>query len=142
MDLPSFSVPLVGAGFPSPADEWFEAQLVIGELLVPRPTSTFYARCDGDSMEKAGIRHGDILVIDRGLAAPHNSIVIASLGTEGYVVKRLLSTPAGIVLAADHPGYPSIDVAELPAWEIWGVVTYAVTAVDPGALLQFTPRQP
>ena len=142
MDLPSFSVPLVGAGFPSPADEWFEAQLAIGDLLVPRPTSTFYARCDGNSMEKAGIRHGDILVIDRSLAATHNSIVIASLGTGGYVVKRLLYTPTGIVLAADHPDYPSIDVAELPAWEIWGVVTYAVPAVDPGALLQLRPQQP
>jgi len=142
MDLPSFSVPLVGAGFPSPADERFEAQLAIGDLLVPRPTSTFYARCDGDSMEKAGIRHGDILVIDRALAATHNSVVIASLGVGGYVVKRLLSTPAGIVLAADHPGYPTIKVAELPTWEVWGVVTYAVTAVDPGALLQLTQRRP
>jgi len=142
MDLPSFSVPLVGAGFPSPTDEWFEAQLVIGDLLVPRPTSTFYARCEGSSMEQAGIRHGDILVIDRALAATHNSVVIASLGVGGYVVKRLLSTPAGIVLAADHPGYPTIKVAELPTWEVWGVVTYAVTAVDPGALLQLTQRRP
>jgi DNA polymerase V len=142
MDQPSFSLPLVGAGFPSPADEWFEARLAIGDLLVPRPTSTFYARCEGSSMERAGIRHGDILVIDRALVATHNSVVIASLGAGGYVVKRLLSTPAGIVLAADRPGYPSINVAELPNWEIWGVVTYAVTAVDPGALLQFTPRQP
>jgi DNA polymerase V len=142
MDLPSFSVPLVGAGFPSPAEEWFEAQLAIGDLLVPRPTSTFYARCYGDSMERASIRHGDILVIDRAVAATHNSIVIVSLGSHGYAVKRLLYTPAGIVLAADHPGYPDIDVAGLPAWEIWGVVTYAVTAVDPGALLRFTQRRP
>jgi SOS-response transcriptional repressor LexA len=81
-------------------------------------------------------------VIDRSLAATHNSIVIASLGTGGYVVKRLLYTPTGIVLAADHPDYPRIDVAELPAWEIWGVVTYAVTAVDPGALLQLRPQEP
>jgi DNA polymerase V len=142
MDMPSLSLPKASAGFPSPADEWFEARLVIGDLLVPRPTSTFYARCDGNSMEKAGIRHGDILVIDRSLAATHNSIVIASLGTGGYVVKRLLYTPTGIVLAADHPDYPRIDVAELPAWEIWGVVTYAVTAVDPGALLQLRPQEP
>jgi DNA polymerase V len=141
MDLPSLSLPLVGAGFPSPADEWFEAQLVIGDLLVPRPTSTFYARCNGTSMEKAGIHHGDILVIDRALAATHNSIVIASLGTQGFVVKRLLYTESGIVLAAEHPDYPSINVAELPSWEIWGVVTYAVTVVDPGALLQFPPQQ-
>jgi DNA polymerase V len=141
MDLPSLSLPLVGAGFPSPAEEWFEAQLVIGDLLVPRPTSTFYARCNGSSMEKVGIHHGDILVIDRALAATHNSIVIASLGAQGFVVKRLLYTETGIVLAAEHPDYPSINVAELPNWEIWGVVTYAVTAVDPGALLQFPPQQ-
>jgi DNA polymerase V len=142
MDLPSLSLPLAGAGFPSPADEWFEAQLAIGDLLVPRPTSTFYARCAGSSMEPAGIRHGDILVIDRAVTATHNSVVIASLGTGGYVVKRFLSTPAGIVLAADRPGYPAINVTDFPNWEVWGVVTYAVTAVDPVAVLQFALRQP
>lgn len=141
MDLPSLSLPRVGAGFPSPAEEWFEAQLAIGDLLVPRPTSTFYARCDGTSMEKAGIHHGDILVIDRAIAAAHNSIVVASLGAQGFVVKRLLYTETGIVLAAEHPDHPDIHVAKLPRWEIWGVVMFAVTAVDPEALLQFTIQQ-
>jgi DNA polymerase V len=68
-------------------------------------------------MEKVGIHHGDILVIDRALAATHNSIVIASLGAQGFVVKRLLYTETGIVLAAEHPDYPNINVVNVKGIE-------------------------
>ncbi len=39
----------------------------MNELLVKRPAATFFVRVEGDSMVGAGIREGDLLVVDRSL---------------------------------------------------------------------------
>ena len=57
----------VVAGFPSPAEQYQEPPLDLNELLVKRPAATYFVRVEGDSMEDEGIRHGDLLVVDRSL---------------------------------------------------------------------------
>jgi len=124
MDLPYFFP--AEAGFPSPGAEWQESRLNITDLLIPHPASIFYVRCSGNSMLRAGIHDGDILVVDRSLSPTHNDIVIAAFGDVGLTVKRLKITPAGLRLVAEHPGYPPLDLDTLPDTEIWGVVTFCV----------------
>ena len=57
----------VVAGFPSPAEQYLEPPLDLNELLVKRPAATYFVRVEGDSMVGAGIRDGDLLVVDRSL---------------------------------------------------------------------------
>ena len=50
--LYSESVP---CGFPSPAAGYEDTRLDLNELCIPRPSSTYMVRCDGDSMSGIGI---------------------------------------------------------------------------------------
>ena len=70
----------VVAGFPSPAEQYQEPPLDLNELLVKRPAATYFVRVEGDSMEDEGIRHGDLLVVDRSLRPASGDVIIASLG--------------------------------------------------------------
>lgn len=59
----------VPAEFPSPADDHIEGKLDLNEHLVRRPAATFFVRASGESMRDAGIFDGDLLIIDRSIAA-------------------------------------------------------------------------
>ena len=55
----------VPAGYPSPAQDYFDGTLDLNEHLIKDKTSTFIVRVSGDSMEGAGISSGDELIVDR-----------------------------------------------------------------------------
>jgi DNA polymerase V len=110
------------AGFPAPGDDMVERPLDLNDLLIENPTATFFVRVSGDSMEGARIFAGDILVVDRSVTARTGSIVVAAVYGE-LVVKRLMKTPAGMVLASENPDYEPIVVSEAEDCYIWGVVT-------------------
>ncbi|AZZ51872.1 LexA family protein [Rathayibacter festucae] len=112
----------VAAGFPSPAQDYFDGSLDLNDHLIRDKTSTFIVRVSGESMTGAGISDGDELVVDRSLTPMHGSVVIAILDGE-LTVKRLELSPGGVVLRAENPDYPPILVAELSDLQIWGVVT-------------------
>ena len=54
----------VQAGFPSPADDYIEEKLDLNKHLIKHPSATFFVKVTGDSMIKAGIHSGDILIVD------------------------------------------------------------------------------
>jgi len=110
------------AGFPSPAEQYAESPLDLNELLVPRPTATFFVRAAGDSMEDAGIHHGDILVVDRSLQPENSSIVIASVDGE-FTVKYFMKDSRGVRLVPGNQKYPVIHFTEGDELQIFGVVT-------------------
>jgi len=119
---------LVPAGFPSPADDHLEGKLDLHELMVKRPAATFFCRADGDSMTGAGIQSGDLLVVDRSVQPQDGDIVVATLDG-GLTVKTLRQTDAGWELASANPDYPSFPVNEEDGVQIWGIVTFAVSAM-------------
>ena len=113
----------VAAGFPSPAEQYAEMPLDLNELLVHNPPATYFVRASGDSMIGAGIRSGDILVVDRSLDAADGSIVIANVDGE-FTVKFFRSGPDGSVrLEPANPRYRAITFREGMEFRLFGVVT-------------------
>ncbi|YCI01036.1 translesion error-prone DNA polymerase V autoproteolytic subunit (plasmid) [Arthrobacter sp. D2-10] len=118
LSLPA-SIP---AGFPSPAQDYYDKGIDLNAHLIKDVTSTFIVRVSGESMVGAGISDGDELIVDRSLTAVDGSVVVAVLDGE-LTIKRLRITPGGVVLAAENPSFPDIVVPELGDLSIWGVVT-------------------
>ena len=112
----------VAAGYPSPAQDYFDGRIDLNAHLIKDITSTFVVRVTGDSMERAGISDGDELIVNRALEPKDGSVVIAVLDGE-LTVKWLRITPTGVVLQAENPRYPDIRVAGLSELTIWGVAT-------------------
>ncbi len=114
------------SGFPSPAEEYLDQALDLNELLVQRPEATYFLRVSGDSMSGAGIRNGDILVVDRSLTPGGDSVVVAVVDNE-FTVKRLKVSPEGaLLLVGDASGCAPIPVTPDSAVEIWGVVLHLI----------------
>ncbi|UUL76696.1 translesion error-prone DNA polymerase V autoproteolytic subunit [Pseudarthrobacter sp. Fe7] len=112
----------VAAGFPSPAQDYFDGRIDLNAHLIKDITSTFVVRVTGDSMEGAGISDGDELIVNRALEPKDGAVVIAVLDGE-LTVKRLRVTRTGVVLQAENPKYPDIRVPALSELTIWGVAT-------------------
>jgi DNA polymerase V len=112
----------VAAGFPSPAQDYFDGRIDLNAHLIKDITSTFVVRVTGDSMEGAGISDGDELIVNRALEPKDGSVVIAVLDGE-LTVKRLRITSGGVILQAENPRYPDIRVSALSELVVWGVAT-------------------
>lgn len=111
----------VAAGYPSPAQDYFDGRIDLNAHLVNDVTNTVIVRVTGHSMEQAGISDGDELVVNRALEPKDGSVVVAVLDGE-LTIKRLRITPAGVVLQADNPRFPDIEVPALAELSVWGVV--------------------
>ncbi len=123
------AIPFMGgavvAGFPSPAEQYVERPLDLNELLVARPAATYYVRAEGDSMEGAGIRSGDLLVVDRSLEPEDGAVVIACVDGE-FTVKPLRKRCDGVRLEAAHPAYKPIHFSGEMELRVFGVVTAVI----------------
>lgn len=115
----------VAAGYPSPAQDYFDGRINLNEHLIKDVTSTYVIRVSGHSMEGAGISDGDELIVNRALEPKDGSIVVAVLDGE-LTVKRLRITPEGVVLQAENPDYPDIHVPALGSLSIWGCATVSL----------------
>ena len=114
----------VRGGFPSPAQDYVERKIDLNELMVTRPSATYFVRVEGDSMCDANISEGDLLVVDSSLRAKHGDIVIAAVNGE-FTVKRLHTTPC-VQLMPMNPRYQPIRLSEEEELEIFGVVTFII----------------
>ena len=123
--LPLLMTYPVAAGFPSPAEPYCESPLDLNDLLVCHPAATFFVRVSGDSMIRAGIQPGDILIVDRSLEATDGAVVIAAVNNE-FTVKYLRITPAGVALEAANPRYSPITFSGMTELRIFGVVTSVI----------------
>ncbi|EKS7814738.1 translesion error-prone DNA polymerase V autoproteolytic subunit (plasmid) [Edwardsiella tarda] len=119
LQLPLFA-DTVPCGFPSPAQDYVEAELDLNDYCILRPSSTYFVRAIGNSMTDIGLHSGDLLIVDKAERPRHGDIVIAEIEGE-FTVKRLLLTPRP-GLKAMNPAYPTLypDPEQL---QIFGVVT-------------------
>ncbi len=123
-DIPFYDCS-VSAGFPSPADDHFSITMDLNKHLVQNAPATFFVRTSGDSMIDAGIRNGDLLVVDRSLTAKNNDIVIAAVDGD-LTVKRLIHGNGKTVLKAENPSFSNIELTGDMAVSLWGVVTNVI----------------
>lgn len=125
----SVSLPLYAsrpsAGFPAPGDDLVENPLDLNDLLIDNPTSTFFVKVEGDSMEGAKIFSGDILVVDRSVEPISGLIVVAAVYGE-MVVKRLDISVNGSFLKSEKEGYEPIILTDNDDCFIWGIVVGSV----------------
>jgi DNA polymerase V len=129
LDRTTYRLPLfachVAAGFPSPADDYLEGQLDLNQHLIKHPVATFFVRVAGDSMVRAGIHPGDLLIVDRSLEVRDGRVVIAVVDGE-LLVKRLRQRGECVYLVAENPSYPSLLITEAMDFSVWGVVTNVI----------------
>ena len=113
----------VRAGFPSPADDFIEKPLDLNTHLIRHRAASFIVKARGDSMEKAGIRDGSMLIVDRALEARDGSIVVAVVEAQ-FTVKRFRKKGGKCWLEAANEKYPPIAVTDEDT--IWGVVAHSI----------------
>ena len=112
-------------GFPSPASDHLEKALNLEELVVFRPSATFYVRAQGNAMARSGIHDKDILIVDRSITARHGSIIITSVDEEPSI-RRFIKQCSRIFLVSDDPIFKPVAVTRETEWTIWGVVTHVI----------------
>jgi len=117
--------PPVRAGFPSPAEDYAERRIDLNKQLVRHPAATFLVRVVGDSMTGAGIRSGDVLVVDRSEEPREGNVVVAVVNGE-LVVKRFARAGGRPLLVAENPAYAPVTVGEADEFRVWGVVRHVI----------------
>ena len=112
-------------GFSAVAESCEAEALDLNALLVRRRAATFFVRMSGDAMAGAGIRPGDILVVDRSLEPSDGTPVVAFAGGE-FVVRFWRRAGNRVSLeAADSRTPPVVGSAEREI-RLFGVVTACV----------------
>ncbi|WP_261641329.1 translesion error-prone DNA polymerase V autoproteolytic subunit [Erwinia mallotivora] len=118
----------VSCGFPSPAQDYVEKRLSLDDLCVRYPESTYLVRAEGDSMRHAGIRNGDLLVVECIREARHGDIVIAAVDGE-FTCKRLQLLPYPALVPA-NPAFATISLTEDVDTVVFGVVQHVVHSFE------------
>ena len=128
---PSSPMPLpllaraVSAGFPSPADDFVEAEIDLQALLVENRAATFLMRGRGDSMVQKGIRDGDLVIVDRSLTPWNGCVVVVDIdGERSFKVWRRVN--GRVTLSFANPRYPVFTFDPSATVEVWGVVRHSI----------------
>lgn len=123
----SESVSCGHSGFASPAQGYEQKLLDLNQHLVTNPPATFFFWAKGNSMVKAGIYDGSMVIVDRSISPKSSSIVVAAVEGE-WMVKRLYKRGNVVKLlsASDDPVHQPITFAEGQELSVFGVVTYVI----------------
>lgn len=116
---------LISAGFPSPADDHLDNSIDLNREFIKNQNATYFGRVNGDSMEGAGIHHGDLLIIDKSIEPVSNKVAVCFIDGE-FTVKRLKFEIDIIWLIADNPKYKPIKVTKDNDFIIWGIVKHVI----------------
>jgi len=110
---------VVAAGFPSPAEEELSDTISLDEYLISNPQATYLLKVDGDSMVDAGIRPGDLVLVQRNIAPKTGDIVVAEVDGE-WTLKYFEKRGGAVCLkAANRKYFPITPKNEL---KVAGVV--------------------
>ena len=117
-----YAVPLIGhvaAGIPMLAAENIEDAFPLPDVLMhgKEPEEVYMLRVDGESMRDAGIRDGDILVVNHNCNCTNGDIVVARVQGESATVKRFFREKDRVQLQPENelfePIYVSFDDVEI-----------------------------
>lgn len=113
----------VKAGFPSPAEDYAEETLDLNKYVIKNNVSTFFVRAKGESMVGAGIKDGDLLVVDRSISATNGQVVIAVINGEFTVKTIEIVKGKALRLLPANDEFKPIHLNSEIDFQIWGVVT-------------------
>lgn len=99
----------VSAGFGNLAADYIDQQLNLNEYFCGEPANSFCVRVMGESMLKAGIQDGDILIVEGSQKADYGKIVVAMIDNEVFV-KRLKSRNGEDFLCSENSDYPDFSI--------------------------------
>ncbi|HUW37041.1 MAG TPA: S24 family peptidase [Rhodocyclaceae bacterium] len=106
-----FERPLASAAVRAGAPDMIEAgtgePFLVDDYLIRQPSRTVMVPVKGDSMIDAGIRDGDIAVVERGRPAAKGDFVIAIVDNE-FTLKELGVERGRFILKPHNPAYPVI----------------------------------
>lgn len=125
MTNPFNSIPLIKAGFPSPAQEHLEPDLDYNALFKRNPSATMARRVQGHSMIDAFIPHNSIVVIDKSIKPINNSIVAVTLDGE-TIIKHIVNTPEGHWLLPANKKFKPVKLEDGMDFSVWGTATYCI----------------
>jgi len=117
-----YAVPLggrVAAGLPMLAAENIEDAFPLPDVLMhgKEPEEVYMLRVDGESMRDAGIRDGDILVVNHNCSCTNGDIVVARVQGESATVKRFFREKDRVRLQPENelfePIYVPFDEVEI-----------------------------
>lgn len=111
-----YAVPLIGrvaAGLPILAAENIEDAFPLPDVLMhgKEPEEVYMLRVDGESMRDAGIRDGDILVVNHNCNCTNGDIVVARVQGESATVKRFFREKNRVRLQPENDLFDPIYVA-------------------------------
>jgi len=127
ISIPLLSNP-VNCGVPTNfIEEETEEYITVSEKLVRKPGDTYAFRCSGDSMNKAGIDSGDIVLVEVTLDIQDGSIVIVSIDNLG-TVKRIRIGQGAITLVPEstNPEHKPLYLHESDNFVVGGKVTHVL----------------
>ena len=101
----------IQAGFPSPAEEELVDTLSLDEFLIQKPEASYLVKVTGDSMIEAGIRPGDLVIVERGREPKAGDIVIAQVDGQ-WTMKFFEKREGKVTLRAANKKYPPIAAKE------------------------------
>lgn len=98
---------LVEAGFPSAAEEETLDTMSIDDFLIENKEASYLLRVKGDSMIDAGIREGDMVIVERSNTPRSGDIVIAEVDGE-WTMKYLRKNGKTFYLESANKRYKPI----------------------------------
>jgi repressor LexA len=113
---------LVEAGFPTGAEETYAERQSLDDFLIRNKEASYMLTVKGDSMVDAGIREGDLVLVERGAEAKSGDIVIAEVDG-AFTMKYLRKRGREVYLEAANPKYKIIK----PSGEL--IISAVVRAV-------------
>jgi DUF2075 family protein/SOS-response transcriptional repressor LexA len=122
----TISIPILGSvacGSPFYVEENFEGTIEVPENKLLKGTKYFILRASGDSMNKAGINDGDLVLCQHKLTAHPNDLVVA-LTNDGVTIKEFHRDASDIILKprSTNPDHEPIRFTEDGSVEIQGIV--------------------
>ncbi len=117
--------PTASSGFGSPGSDFTVKRIDLNDALIRHPQATFVMRASGDAMVDAGIWDGDVLLVDRAVAAAHGHLVIAKVDGE-LLCRRLVQQPGLVALESVEAQPVRIVCGDDCPLEVWGVVTTVI----------------
>ncbi|MEB2870296.1 LexA family protein [Pseudomonas rhizosphaerae] len=109
-------------------DSHFQSEsldISLDDLLRTREPGTYFVRVAGDSMTRAGIFDGDLLIVDKGAEVKKGQVIIGVVNQEP-MVKRLDYVHGMPVLRSEGNGHHNRFIMEGDEFTVWGVVTHSV----------------